>query len=121
MAAAGANVKTLILGLGNATTRGPLPKVWCLHMVTISPVSGWGTARLLRANHVIAEASCLPGACEPSYVAQFAPPERVRAGATLRYEFVCYDDPLTIDISECADATADGATISINYEAFAGP
>ncbi len=117
----GTNIKTIFLGIGNPESRGPLPKTWCVRSVTIRHVSGFGTARLLRDGRLLFEASCAaPGAC-PDSVNEFSPPRRVRLGSTLIYGFVCADDPATIEVDECTDATPDGATIQIDYEPIAGP
>ena len=120
VASTGADVKQVVLGLENPDSRGPITKTWCIRHVLIHPVSGWGTARLLAKNQVVFESSCLPTACADAST-DFVPPYQVRDGKTLRYVFDCYDDPATVDINECTDATADGATLTIDYEAIAGP
>ena len=120
VASTGSNVKTTVIGYGNATSRGPLGKTWCIRHVVIHPVSGWGTTKLLRNKQVVAEWSCLPEGCTDGTF-DFVPPYRAREGSTIKYQFACYDDPATIDVNECADAIDDGATITIDYEAIAGP
>lgn len=118
VASTGANIKSLRLGLGDATQKGPLAKVWCIRSVVIDGWSGYGTARLMSKNRVIYGMTCLPSGCSDT---DFVP-YQVDKGRTLSYDFACYDDPGTPDpIDECTDSTPDGATITITYEPIAGP
>jgi hypothetical protein len=121
VASQGTNVKHFQLGLGHGATK-VLPKTWCIRHVTIDQWVQWGTARLMRNNQLVYEATCHPGDC-PAGSFDFAPPYQANQGRTLRYVFECYDDPLTVGegLNECEDATPEGAVITIDYEAFAAP
>lgn len=125
VASTGTNVRQLVIGYGNATSRGPIPKTWCIRGVVIHPVAGLGTTRLMRNNKVIAQWSCLAFPCTdgtfPPYDDGTSSPYQVRTGSTLRYDFLCSDDSATPEVDECTDATPDGATITIDYEAINGP
>ena len=120
VASQAADVKQVQLGLGYPTQKGPLAKVWCIRHVLISSFSGWGTTKLMVKDQIVYQTPCLPGACADASD-DFLPPYQVDKGKTLRYLFTCFDDPSTTDIDECADATPDGATITIDYEAIVGP
>jgi hypothetical protein len=121
VAAQGTNVKHFQLGLGHGPAK-ILPKTWCIRHVTIDQWVQWGTARLMRNNQLVYEATCLPESC-PAGSQDFVPPYQANQGRTLRYVFVCYDDPATPPelLNECADATQEGAVITIDYEPFAAP
>jgi hypothetical protein len=120
LASQGTAVKQFQLGLGHPTAK-PLPKTWCIRHVTIDQWVQWGTAKLFNKNQLVYQATCLPGNC-PTGSMDFVPPYQANQGRTLRYEFSCYEDPLTPDpFFECSDATQEGAVITIDYEAFAAP
>lgn len=121
VASQGTNVKHFQLGLGHATAK-VLPKTWCIRHVTIDQWVQFGKAQLFDKNKLVFQTECNPpGPCSPAEWV-FVPPYQANQGRTLRYEFACYDDPLTLDpINECTDATQEGAVITIDYEAFAAP
>jgi hypothetical protein len=120
VASLGTAVKHFQLGLGHATAK-PLTKTWCIRHVTIDQWVQWGTAKLFNKNQLVYQTTCLPGNC-PTGAMDFVPPYQANEGRTLRYEFSCYEDPLTPDpFFECSDATQEGAVITIDYEAFAAP
>ncbi len=122
VASQGSNVKHFQLGPGRPTKA--LPKTWCIRHVTIDQWFGPGTARLLRNNQVVFEASCLASPCAGAE-RDFDPPYQADSGKTLRYEFDCIDDPATgtpeSPVNECTDGNPDGAVITIDYEPFAAP
>jgi hypothetical protein len=128
VASTGTNVKEVVLGYGNPTTRGPIGKVWCIRDVTIHPVfnpgvtTGYGTARLLRGNKLFgnAEYTCTTASCGDGFF-NYVPPRRVAVGSTLRYAFTCQNSEETIGVDDCADPIDDGMTIIIHYEAFDAP
>lgn len=120
LASQGAAVKQFQLGLGHAATKA-LAKVWCIRTVTIDQWVQWGTAQLFNKNQLVYQATCLPDSCPPASQ-PFVPPNQVNQGRTLRYVFTCFDDTsITSPENECADATPDGAVITIDYELFAAP
>jgi hypothetical protein len=115
-------VKHFQLGLGHGAAK-VLPKTWCIRHVTIDQWVQFGTARLMRNNQLIFEATCEPpGPCVPAE-RDFVPPYQAAQGRTLRYVFECIDDPSTDGegLDECADATQQRAVITIDYEPFAAP
>lgn len=126
VASTGLDVKELVLGYGNPTSRGPIGKVWCIHDVTFHPVfdpgvsSGYGTATLLRGSKVVAQYTCTIFSCGDGPFS-YVPPKRINAGSTLIYQFTCQDSLETPVDNDCADAIPDGMTITIHYEAIAGP
>ena len=126
VASTGSNVRTLVLGYGNSTSRGPIGKVWCIRDVTFHPVfnpgttTGYGTARLMRGNKEIESYTCTTSTCGDGTFS-YVPPKRVPVGSTLSYQFTCQDSDDTIGIDDCADTIDDGMTIIIHYEAFASP
>lgn len=120
--------QTAYLGIGNAQSRGPLQRAWCIHRVTVRPFESYGITRLIRGNNELFEARCVPndppeppGPCQAEYVHDFDPPQRAGEGSTLRYEFTCIDNWATAEVDECNDGIEDGSTIQIDYETFAGP
>ena len=125
VASTGTDVKTLVLGYGNPTSRGPLGKVWCIRDVTIHPVfnpgvsTGYGIAELRRGAKVIEDYTCTSASCGDGFSA-YATPKRINAGSILSYHFTCQDGTDTPE-DDCADAIDDGMTITIHYEAIAGP
>jgi hypothetical protein len=122
VASQGTDVRQWQLGLGHDATKVPNPKSWCIRHVTIGSWSGWGTVKLMENNKLLFQATCLPpGPCSDSGQ-DFVPPHQTNHGRTLRYEFMCFDDPATPDpINECTDSTPDGAVITISYEGFVAP
>lgn len=126
VASTGLNVKELVLGYGNPTSRGPIGKVWCIRDVTFHPffnpgaTTGYGTAKLLRGTKVVAQYTCTTALCGDGLFS-YVPPKRINAGSTLSYRFACLDSPDTVGIDDCTDAIADGMIITIHYEAIAGP
>ena len=106
------------MGLGHATAK-ELPKVWCIRHVTIDQWVQYGTARLMRNNQVVFEATCRAGQL-PDRFTTSCRPHQANPGRTLRYVFECYDDPITLE-NECDDATQEGAVITIDYENFDAP
>lgn len=121
VASQGANVKHFQLGLGHAATKD-LFKTWCIRHVTIDQWVQWGTAKLFDKNQLVYQATCLPDGCSTGSW-DYVPPYQADQGRTLRYVFVCYDNPATIGegFNECSDAIQEGAVITIDYEAFAAP
>jgi hypothetical protein len=125
VASTGLNVKELVLGYGNATSRGPIGKVWCVRDVTIHPVfepgvaTGYGTAKLMRNGKLLAPYSCATSSCGDAPFT-FVPPMLLRVGTTLSYQFTCQDSPDTPS-DDCSDAFGDGMTITIHYEVFDSP
>jgi hypothetical protein len=127
VAATGANVKTLVIGYGAGNPRSrTLGKVWCIRHVTIHPVfnpgvtTGYGTARLMRGDTVIAEWACAVAACGDGQT-DFAPLLQVRDGERMSYKFFCANSDETPDVDDCTDAIEDGMTIAIQYEPFEVP
>lgn len=125
VASTGASVKTTVIGLDNATSRGPISKTWCIRKIVIHPVftdgvNAYGTTRLWANDQLVAEWPCAPEGCSDGTF-RSRPAYQVDKGSTLTYEFMCSDNLATADVDECVDATADGATITIEYEAFAEP
>ncbi len=124
VASTGANVRELVLGYGYPTSRGPIGRVWCIRDVTFHPVfdagtTGYGTAKLMRGTKLLAPYTCTTASCGDGPFL-FVPPKRINAGSTLSYQFKCQDSSDTIQ-DDCTDAIADGMTITIHYEAIAGP
>jgi hypothetical protein len=125
VASTGLDVKELVLGYGNPTSRGPIAKVWCIRDVTFHPAfnpgvsTGYGTAKLMRGTKLFAPYTCTTASCGDGLFT-FMPPKRINAGVTLSYQFTCQDSSDTVE-DDCTDALADGMTITIHYEAIAGP
>jgi hypothetical protein len=126
VASTGLDVKELVLGYGNKTSKGPIGKVWCIRDVTFHPVfdpgvtTGYGTAKLMRGNKLFAPYTCTTATCGDGPF-MFTPPMRINVGTTLSYQFTCQDSADTPDVDDCTDGIADGMTITIHYEAIAGP
>lgn len=125
VASTGLDVKELVLGYGHNKTRGPIAKVWCIRDITFHPVfdpgvtTGYGTAKLMRGSKLLAPYTCTTASCGDGPF-MFVPPMRIKAGTTLSYKFTCENSSDTIE-DDCADTIADGMTITIHYEAIAGP
>ena len=122
VASQGTAVKHIQLGLGKPSSK-LTAKVWCIRHVTIDQWVQYGTAKLMNRNQLVFQATCLPADC-PTGSMDFIPPRKVDRGRVLRYVFECYDDPATLaelGFNECTDSTQEGAVITIDYEAFAGP
>ncbi len=125
VASTGLDVKELVLGYGNSTTRGPIGKVWCIRDITFHPIfdpgvtTGYGTAKLMRGTKLLAPYTCTTASCGDGPF-MFVPPMRIKVGTTLSYQFTCQNSSDTVE-DDCTDAIADGMTITIHYEAIAGP
>lgn len=123
VASTGTDVKELVLSAANPSRT--LGKVWCIRDVTFHPIfdpgvtTGYGTARLMRGTKVVAQYTCTTASCGDGPF-MYVPPKRISAGSTLSYQFTCQDSADTVE-DDCADAIADGMTITISYEAIAGP
>ena len=124
VASTGADIKELVLSAANPS-RGPIGKVWCIRDVTFHPAfnpgvsTGYGTAKLLRGSKVIEQYTCTTASCGDGPFT-YVPPQRIKVGSTLSYQFTCLDSSDTAE-NDCDDAIADGMTITIHYEAIAGP
>jgi hypothetical protein len=86
----------------------------------------YGHVKLMQGSHVLFEADCDPGLCEPEYTTgtDWLPPNTivVRAGKTLSDQFVCDADLITPEIQDCASAgVPEGAFIDIGIEVFPAP
>ena len=114
-------MQTLFLGFGNAESRGPIPRAWCIHRVMFRPVLNEpGRTRLLENGDRIAADTCAAEECDPEEIKNFSPPHLTPAGATLTYEFTCMDNPGTPENNECTDPIVGGSTIQIDYEPVRG-
>jgi hypothetical protein len=128
VASTGANVKEAVVGYGNKSTRGPIGKVWCIRDVTVHPlwssgVSSYGRAWLQRDDKIFdnVDYTCSSTSCGDGFNS-YTPPRRLPVGTTLRYFFQCQDNTTeTPLVDDCTDATPDGMTIIIHYEAFDAP
>lgn len=127
VASTGTNIKELVLDSAHPV-RNPIGKVWCIRDVTFHPAfnpapdasTGYGTAKLLRNNKLFAPYTCMAANCGDGLF-NFVPPKRINAGSTLVYQFTCQDSLETPSVNDCEDEIADGMTITIHYEAIAGP
>jgi len=114
-------MKTFFLGFGNDESRGPIPRDWCIHRITIRPFQEFGKTRLVDDGRRIAAYTCSPGSCQLQDQQTYAPPRVVEEGSTLAYRFDCADNPFTPEVDECNDGLEGGATIQIDYEPLPGP
>jgi hypothetical protein len=124
VASTGLDVKTLVLGYGNQTSRGPIAKVWCIRDITFHPVfdpgvTGYGTAKLLRGTKLLAPYTCTTSTCGDAPFT-FTPPMQIKVGTILSYQFTCAQGSDTVE-DNCNDDIEDGMTITIHYEAFDSP
>ena len=116
-------MKTIFLGYGNDESRGPIPRDWCIHRVTIRPIQelgNFGKARLVDDGRRIAAYTCAPGTCQLQDQQTYAPPRLVAEGSTLAYRFTCSNNTATPE-DECTDEFPNGATIEIEYEPLPAP
>jgi hypothetical protein len=119
------DIQTKFLGYGNASTFGPIQRAWCIQDVVFhpyiesdpnNPATGEpGRTRLFVNNRRIASDTCSPDECNDETIT-IAPARKLAVpGSTLRYDFVCQDNPNTTDVDECTDAVMGGSVIEIHY------
>jgi hypothetical protein len=119
------DTQTKFLGYGNDTAFGPIQRNWCIQTVTFHPfiqsdpdntaTGEPGRTRLFVNSRRIASDTCSAEECNDETITIGPARQLAPIGSTLRYNFVCQDNPNTTDVDECTDADEGGSVIEIRY------